>query len=259
MKGWLTKKRNNNTTTRSPTAASSSSNDETQKKKKEDEDDNGEDYEDTKYYLAGVPELIVPSPHSRSVWEIKELEDGNIASCSDDGTFKIWSRSSGECLLTYTHNMQIWRFVEWKPRQFVFGDYNGKLSMLSVRRASEEDSEQLVVDYTFKDQHENARGVVSIVKLNEETIATGSFDCTVKVWQVETGECIQTLRGHFDSVRTLAKTTDGAILSGSRDTFVNVWRLARNNTENDSSSVKNEYRLECTLVGQMHGLDALWS
>ncbi len=49
-------------------------------------------------------------------------------------------------------------------------------------------------------------------------------DSTVKIWDLETGECRATLKGHTDQVRSVAITPDGKrILSGSFDKSVRVW------------------------------------
>lgn len=49
-------------------------------------------------------------------------------------------------------------------------------------------------------------------------------DNTIKVWDMETGECRATLEGHADIVNSVAITPDGKrILSGSNDESVRVW------------------------------------
>ena len=47
-------------------------------------------------------------------------------------------------------------------------------------------------------------------------IASGSDDKTVRVWHVETGECIKTFEGHNGSVNSVCFSSDGKkIASGS--------------------------------------------
>ena len=54
--------------------------------------------------------------------------------------------------------------------------------------------------------------------------ASGSEDMTVKIWDLETGECRATLEGHTSIVYSVAITPDGKrILSGSFDKIVRVW------------------------------------
>jgi WD40 repeat protein len=54
--------------------------------------------------------------------------------------------------------------------------------------------------------------------------ASGSDDRTIKIWDMETGECRTTLEGHTDRVLSVSITPDGKrILSGSLDNSIRVW------------------------------------
>jgi WD40 repeat protein len=57
-------------------------------------------------------------------------------------------------------------------------------------------------------------------------LASGSFDGTIKLWAIATGEELTCLRGHTHSVIALAFAPDGQkIASASHDQTVRVWRL----------------------------------
>ncbi|KAH6988601.1 hypothetical protein EDB80DRAFT_172177 [Ilyonectria destructans] len=60
-----------------------------------------------------------------------------------------------------------------------------------------------------------------------QRLASGSFDNTVKVWDVATGACVQTLEGHNGPVQSVAFSADGQHLaSGSNDNTIKVWDAA---------------------------------
>src|SRR6202000_647584 len=56
-------------------------------------------------------------------------------------------------------------------------------------------------------------------------IVSGSYDCTVHLWDAESGAPLgQPLRGHIDSVTSVAFSPDGKyIVSGSHDWTVRIW------------------------------------
>ncbi|GAB0135319.1 E3 ubiquitin ligase complex SCF subunit scon-2 [Epichloe bromicola] len=71
---------------------------------------------------------------------------------------------------------------------------------------------------TFKG-HENG---VTCLQFDHNILATGSYDTTIKVWNIETGEVIRTLRGHTSTVRTL-QFDDSKLISGSFDKTIKIW------------------------------------
>ena len=55
-------------------------------------------------------------------------------------------------------------------------------------------------------------------------LASGSGDKTVKLWDVTSGKCLQTMKGHFYAVISVSISPDGTkIASGSRDKTVKLW------------------------------------
>jgi len=55
---------------------------------------------------------------------------------------------------------------------------------------------------------------------------SGSYDNTLRLWDLETGESVRTLEGHTDLVRAVAVLADGRrAVSGSRDKTLRLWDL----------------------------------
>lgn len=75
---------------------------------------------------------------------------------------------------------------------------------------------------------EGHMGQVNDVAVTPDTkhIVSASEDLTLRVWEVETGQCVRTLTGHGGWVRCVAACSDGArILSGSYDGTIRQWDI----------------------------------
>ncbi|MGB3651251.1 MAG: hypothetical protein WBA41_08575, partial [Rivularia sp. (in: cyanobacteria)] len=56
------------------------------------------------------------------------------------------------------------------------------------------------------------------------TLASGSWDKTIKLWDTNTGQRISTLRGHSQRVWSVAFGSDSTILSSSFDKTIKIWK-----------------------------------
>lgn len=63
---------------------------------------------------------------------------------------------------------------------------------------------------------------VMCLQFEDNILMTGSYDATVKIWDMETGEELRTLRGHSAGVRCL-QFDDTKLITGSLDRSVRVW------------------------------------
>jgi dynein assembly factor with WDR repeat domains 1 len=58
-------------------------------------------------------------------------------------------------------------------------------------------------------------------------LLTASNDRTCRLWDAETGRCLQVLSGHADEVFSCAFNYAGdTIITGSKDNTCRVWRVA---------------------------------
>ncbi len=63
---------------------------------------------------------------------------------------------------------------------------------------------------------------VMCLQFNDKILATGSYDRTIKIWDIESGEVLRTLHGHEHGIRTLQFDED-RLISGGMDCSVRIW------------------------------------
>ncbi|MCK4748614.1 MAG: hypothetical protein KAT15_16290 [Bacteroidales bacterium] len=76
------------------------------------------------------------------------------------------------------------------------------------------------------------------------TIATGSEDLMIHLWDAETGEIRKTLEGHGRPVKYLTFSKDGRYLLSAAGTGIRVWDLENGSSQKYSKHVTHVYNLE---------------
>ena len=113
---------------------------------------------------------------------------------------------------------------------------------------------------------EGHTAVVSSVAITADgkTLASGSYDTTIKFWDTATGKETATLRGHRGGVHSVAFTPDGKTLaSGSQDDTVRLWDVDKGS---ETAAFKHGYHIRRvvftpdgrTLISAGEGPIKLW-
>jgi F-box and WD-40 domain protein CDC4 len=67
---------------------------------------------------------------------------------------------------------------------------------------------------------------VRAIAAHADTLVSGSYDCTVRVWKISTGETVHRLQGHTQKVYSVVLDYDrNRCISGSMDNLVKIWSL----------------------------------
>lgn len=67
---------------------------------------------------------------------------------------------------------------------------------------------------------------------NGQKLASASYDKTIRIWDVQTGELLKTLRGHTDAVKVLLPLDNGKKLaSASHDKTIRIWDIEAGQTQ----------------------------
>ncbi|GIL56284.1 hypothetical protein Vafri_11626 [Volvox africanus] len=187
-----------------------------------------------------------------------------LASGSDDATIRLWDTSSGDCTSTLEGHSWPVTCVCWSPdgRDLVSGSTDqtiriwdagsglclGGLEEFSYSVSWSPDGRTLASGGSI-DPSVRLWDVAATIGAAEETggsggaqqghsdivnslawtpdgktLASGSDDRTIRLWDATTGECTSTLEGPLDRVFAVAWSPDGRTLaSGSRDMGVRLW------------------------------------
>lgn len=152
--------------------------------------------------------------HSSKVGHIEISPDGKkIAFFSEDGTLKLWNRSSR--LLKLLAKDDVWG-LSFSPNSNFLAIANayGTIKILQT-------DGKLIL--TLRGHND----IVTDVKFTPDgqMIASASWDGTVKIWRLD-GTLIRTLRGHSIGVNSVSFSPDGKMLaSAGEDKTVVLWNL----------------------------------
>jgi WD40 repeat protein len=158
--------------------------------------------------------------HNASIESVAWSPDGRaLASCSYDGTIKIWDAAAGRVINTLAGHDN-WVFsVCWSRdgTRLASGSEDRSVKLW------ESATGRVVNTLTGHDGR-----VLSVSWSPDGTrLASGSSDRTVKVWEVSSGRVLSTLAGHDNFVFSVCWSPDGMLLaSGSEDRTVKLWESA---------------------------------
>jgi WD40 repeat protein len=182
-------------------------------------------------HLAAAPPsrcMIDFAGHSQYVRCITGLGADHVASGSLDCTAKVWSTIGGCCVQTLTGHtdgvLSIAPIVnKGLAMQLATGSKDNTLKVWGRRSGLR----QWVCVSTFEG-HQDA--VAALATLDDDSIVSGSFDHSVKIWKLATGECSATLSGgpsngeiDRNSVQSIATFNSNYIAVGSSSKYVHIW------------------------------------
>lgn len=74
--------------------------------------------------------------------------------------------------------------------------------------------------------HKKKKAITCVSFVSNDVVASGSRDKTIRLWDMNTGQQIEKFRGHLKSITSMRVTSQGHIISSSRDGAVRTWKVA---------------------------------
>ena len=95
------------------------------------------------------------------------------------------------------------------------------------------------------------------ISSDDSFIISGSWDKTLKMWDLKTGNCLQTFVGHTSVVKTACLSNDNLfVISGSYDRSIQVWDISLGVSIQTWGGQENEFEeghgAPITSCGIMH-------
>jgi WD40 repeat protein/transcriptional regulator with XRE-family HTH domain len=177
--------------------------------------------------------------HNQAIWSVALSSDGKIiASGSPDQTVRLWDISTGQCVKTFAGHTNRVYSVAWSPIELTpctmikngqdarstKDEFSCGTGILPVHKHTTIKNGQDARSTKDEFSYSEFDGGVGI--LPARTIASGSFDSAVRLWDANTGQCRKILSGHTQQVYAVAWSGDGQILaSGSGDRTIKFWDI----------------------------------
>jgi WD40 repeat protein len=156
------------------------------------------------------------SQHSSYVFASEWLDKDTLASGGfNDKTIKLWSMTTGQTKRTIQTNQDIWSL---------------KLLNTNIHLAAGLESGDINI-YNINDGNlvsslkGHTGGVMDLVQISADLLASSSLDKTVRIWNLTTNTCTFILTGHTQNVDGLKQITPSILASGSGDTTIKLWDI----------------------------------
>jgi len=140
-------------------------------------------------------------------WDTKSGRQIKKLAGHDAPTFSLAVLQDGSLAIGSFKEIFIWNTVKNQLIKALIGHTNEVTSMVSLKNgyfASCSGSDIFIWDI---------KNWKIIRMLKDQYISSGSYDKTIRIWNTNTGEILNTLIGHTSEIRSLAVTTEGSLAS----------------------------------------------
>jgi WD40 repeat protein len=166
--------------------------------------------------------------HSAWVWSVAFSPNGQrLASSSDDQTVRVWDCQTGQCLTTLQgHTSRIWSVAFSPDGEFLAsGGEDQSIRLWNMQTTGSRTLNQVSVNLEIGQCRKQLQGATNLVwsiafSPDGFSLASGSEDRKIRLWNLTTGDCFQTLEGHSRRIWSVAYLPQAATLSPIKNLLV---------------------------------------
>jgi WD40 repeat protein len=172
------------------------------------------------------------------VWSVAFSPNGRLLASSANRSVHLWDVQTGQCLKTFQGYSDRVFSLAFSPdgRLLASGSedhlvriWDVKTSQLLTILSGHTDEVRSVAfaPQTYPNRLSSSGLRNSCVQNSKLLLASGSYDRTVRLWDINTGECLKILEEHTHRVWSVAFSPDGRVLaSSSSDRTVKLWDIS---------------------------------
>ena len=151
--------------------------------------------------------------HIGTTENICELNNGNIATCGNDLTIKLWQKYSNEPYASlFGHTSTILSVLQLK---------NGLLASASSDKTIRIWDIKILQPVKILTDHQES--IIKLYQMNNSKFVSCSVDGTLRIWDPLQNYTSVLLKGHKDAVESVVELQPGVIASCSLDEHIRIW------------------------------------
>ena len=174
-----------------------------------------------------------PTFHSRTILSVVAMKGTLVATSSDDGLIKLWDIVTGRSVKVLKgHSAGVRSLAMMPGGNLVSGSWDKTVKIWETGDlviAYEGDNKVIKMSDYSKTLRGHLNAVLTVhVLADGKTIASGSSDNQIRLWDSETGKCLKIFNEHSGEILSFACRADSkTLISGSGDRTIKVWDTER--------------------------------
>ncbi|MCP4549293.1 MAG: helix-turn-helix domain-containing protein [bacterium] len=166
--------------------------------------------------------------HQDNVRGVTVNSDGCFAvSASGDGTCKVWNLADGQIIRTFEgHTRGVTGLALACDDNFVVSMSRMDTTLIKWDVSNGEVVWKATWKVECKREYSMIRSALHTIAVTPHFVITPSEDNVLNVWDLTTGQLVETLKGHTNTIGSVAVAPDGSyVISASYDNILRIWDL----------------------------------